>query len=85
MLQEKHSCRNWQGLKNQPSRQRCWDMWVSRRQSRPAGPYSAVTRACGFSGVLTALMGVTGAGKTTMMDVLAGRKTGACCSAAAAD
>ncbi|XP_050206439.1 pleiotropic drug resistance protein 1-like [Mercurialis annua] len=26
-------------------------------------------------GVLTALMGVTGAGKTTMMDVLAGRKT----------
>ncbi|XAR69345.1 Xenobiotic-transporting ATPase [Bertholletia excelsa] len=27
-------------------------------------------------GVLTALMGVTGAGKTTMMDVLAGRKTG---------
>ncbi|XP_045797964.1 pleiotropic drug resistance protein 1-like [Trifolium pratense] len=28
------------------------------------------------SGVLTALMGVTGAGKTTLMDVLAGRKTG---------
>jgi ABC-type multidrug transport system ATPase subunit len=28
---------------------------------------------------LTALMGVTGAGKTTLMDVLAGRKTGACC------
>ncbi|GAV68071.1 ABC_tran domain-containing protein/ABC2_membrane domain-containing protein/PDR_assoc domain-containing protein [Cephalotus follicularis] len=27
------------------------------------------------SGVLTALMGVTGAGKTTLMDVLAGRKT----------
>ncbi|KAK2417908.1 pleiotropic drug resistance protein [Trifolium repens] len=27
-------------------------------------------------GVLTALMGVTGAGKTTLMDVLAGRKTG---------
>jgi ABC-type multidrug transport system ATPase subunit len=26
--------------------------------------------------VLTALMGVTGAGKTTLMDVLAGRKTG---------
>lgn len=26
-------------------------------------------------GVLTALMGVTGAGKTTLMDVLAGRKT----------
>ncbi len=26
---------------------------------------------------LTALMGVTGAGKTTLMDVLAGRKTGA--------
>ena len=25
-------------------------------------------------GVLTALMGVTGAGKTTLMDVLAGRK-----------
>lgn len=25
---------------------------------------------------LTALMGVTGAGKTTLMDVLAGRKTG---------
>jgi len=27
-------------------------------------------------GVLTALMGVTGAGKTTLMDVLSGRKTG---------
>lgn len=27
-------------------------------------------------GVLTALMGTTGAGKTTLMDVLAGRKTG---------
>ncbi|XP_061343409.1 pleiotropic drug resistance protein 1-like isoform X2 [Gastrolobium bilobum] len=27
-------------------------------------------------GVLTALMGITGAGKTTLMDVLAGRKTG---------
>ena len=26
-------------------------------------------------GILTALMGVTGAGKTTLMDVLAGRKT----------
>ncbi|KAG5055430.1 hypothetical protein JHK85_007940 [Glycine max] len=28
------------------------------------------------SGVLTALMGITGTGKTTLMDVLAGRKTG---------
>lgn len=28
-------------------------------------------------GILTALMGSTGAGKTTLMDVLAGRKTGA--------
>jgi ABC-type multidrug transport system ATPase subunit len=27
-------------------------------------------------GVLTALMGISGAGKTTLMDVLAGRKTG---------
>ena len=27
-------------------------------------------------GVLSALMGVSGAGKTTLMDVLAGRKTG---------
>lgn len=26
-------------------------------------------------GILTALMGITGAGKTTLMDVLAGRKT----------
>ena len=29
--------------------------------------------------VLTCLMGVTGAGKTTLMDVLAGRKTGRHC------
>ncbi len=29
-------------------------------------------------GVLTALMGGSGAGKTTLMDVLAGRKTGEC-------
>ena len=32
-------------------------------------------------GVLTALMGVSGAGKTTLMDVLAGRKTGAATAA----
>lgn len=29
------------------------------------------------AGILTCLMGVSGAGKTTLMDVLAGRKTGA--------
>ena len=28
------------------------------------------------AGVLTALMGISGAGKTTLMDVLSGRKTG---------
>lgn len=35
-------------------------------------------------GRLTCLMGVSGAGKTTLMDVLAGRKTGArcCCTTA---
>ena len=32
-------------------------------------------------GVLTCLMGVSGAGKTTLMDVLAGRKTGTAPSA----
>ena len=31
-------------------------------------------------GVLTCLMGVSGAGKTTLMDVLAGRKTSKCLS-----
>ena len=31
---------------------------------------------CFHPGVLTCLMGVSGAGKTTLMDVLAGRKTG---------
>ncbi len=29
-------------------------------------------------GILTCLMGVSGAGKTTLMDVLSGRKTGEC-------
>ena len=31
---------------------------------------------CFRPGVLTSLMGTSGAGKTTLMDVLAGRKTG---------
>ncbi|TMW90131.1 hypothetical protein EJD97_016159 [Solanum chilense] len=39
------------------------------------GAYDGVSGAF-RPGVLTALMGVTGAGKTTMIDVLAGRKTG---------
>lgn len=30
-------------------------------------------------GILTCLMGVSGAGKTTLMDVLSGRKTGGLC------
>ncbi len=34
---------------------------------------------CFRPGVLTALMGASGAGKTTFLDLLAGRKTGAYC------
>ncbi len=44
--------------------------------SRPQLVLLTDINGCFRPGVLTALVGVSGAGKTTLMDVLAGRKTG---------
>ena len=44
--------------------------------SRPQLVLLTDISGCFRPGVLTCLMGVSGAGKTTLMDVLAGRKTG---------
>ena len=44
--------------------------------SRPQLTLLTDISGCFRPGVLTCLMGVSGAGKTTIMDVLAGRKTG---------
>ena len=44
--------------------------------SRPQLVLLTDINGCFRPGVLTCLMGVSGAGKTTLMDVLAGRKTG---------
>ncbi|KAK7396651.1 hypothetical protein VNO78_17806 [Psophocarpus tetragonolobus] len=43
---------------------------------KPEPEIDVFMKATAISGILTALMVVTGAGKTTLMDVLAGRKTG---------
>ncbi|OWZ13377.1 Pleiotropic drug resistance protein transporter, partial [Phytophthora megakarya] len=55
------------------------DLWYS--VADPHNPKEALTLLKGISGYalpgsITALMGSTGAGKTTLMDVIAGRKTG---------
>lgn len=44
--------------------------------SRPQLVLLTDINGCFRPGILTCLMGVSGAGKTTLMDVLAGRKTG---------
>jgi len=71
-----------EGLKVPPVTVAFHDLWytvtIPADGEQPAHPIDLLKGITGFAlpGTITALMGATGAGKTTLMDVVAGRKTG---------
>ncbi|KAG0448520.1 hypothetical protein HPP92_027789 [Vanilla planifolia] len=51
------------------------DEQLESNSAEEPNTYTSFTKAAFRPGILTALMGISGAGKTTLMDVLCGRKT----------